>query len=217
MTTLTRSNVAEQYVQKVMGLIHAPEADRQRIEADLKAHLQEGMEEGEDMTALVERMGDPREVAAGFMAEIPLVYAGFWPRVAAFLVDFVLMLVIAGLFGGLFLLLNPLVPAHPATLWENIWGGGLILLLVISANAAIAMILAYFPLLEARFGQTLGKRLLHLRVCAENGLPVGAWQAVLRRLSFYFEIFPIDALFVFFNPKKQRGFDILARTVVVKD
>jgi uncharacterized RDD family membrane protein YckC len=24
-------------------------------------------------------------------------------------------------------------------------------------------------------------------------------------------------LFIFFNPKKQRGFDILARTVVVRD
>jgi uncharacterized RDD family membrane protein YckC len=36
-------------------------------------------------------------------------------------------------------------------------------------------------------------------------------------LSFYFEIFPIDALFVFFNPKHQRGFDMIARTIVVEE
>jgi uncharacterized RDD family membrane protein YckC len=216
MTTLTR-NVSEQYVQKVMSLIHAPEEDRARIEADLKAHLQEGLAEGENMTSLVERMGDPREVAAEFMAEIPLVYAGFWVRVGAFLVDMVLIILFAAVSGGLFVWVTNLVPQHPATPWQNIWGGALILFEVISANAAIAIVIAYFPLLEARFGQTLGKRLLHLRVCTENGLPVGAWQAILRRLSFYFEIFPIDALFVFFNPKKQRGFDILAKTVVVKE
>ena len=216
MTTLSR-NVSDQYVQKVMSLIHAPEAERARIEADLKAHLQEGLAEGENMTSLVERMGDPREVAAEFMAEIPLVYAGFWPRVAAFLIDMVLIIIFAGVAGVLFVLMSNAVPQHPSTPWQNIWGGALILFEVISANAAIAIVIAYFPLCEARFGQTLGKRLLHLRVCAENGLPVGAWQAVLRRLSFYFEIFPIDALFVFFNPRKQRGFDILARTVVVKE
>jgi uncharacterized RDD family membrane protein YckC len=216
MTRITQ-NVSEQYVQKVMNLIHAPAAERARIQSDLEAHLQEGLGEGQDMVSLVERMGDPREVAAEFMTQIPLTFAGFWRRVAAFLIDMVLILLFAGVSGGLFVFISNWVPQHPATLWERVWGGALILFAVISANACIAMILAYFPVLEARFGKTLGKHLLHVRVCAENGLPVSAWQAFLRRLSFYFEIFPIDALFVFFNPKHQRGFDILARTIVVED
>ncbi len=217
MTSITQ-NVSEQYVQKVMNLIHAPAAERARIQSDLEAHLQEGLEEGQDMVSLIERMGDPREVAAEFMAEIPFTYAGFWRRLAAFLIDMVLILVIATLFSALFALIsNYLVPPHPEALLEKYWGGFLIVIELILANAVIAMIMAYFPLLEARFGQTLGKRLLHLRVRAENGLPITTWQAVLRRLSFYFQIFPIDAIFVFFNPKKQRGFDILARTIVVKD
>ncbi len=210
-------SVTDQYVQKVMDLIHAPAEDRARIEADLKAHLQEGLGPGEDMAALVERMGEPKEVAAGFMAEIPMAYAGFWQRAAAFLVDMVLIVFFGGVAGGLFVWLTNLVPQHPASTWENVWGGALILAAVIFANACIAMVLVYFPLLEARFGQTLGKRLLHLRVRAENGLPLTGWQAILRRLSFYFQIFPIDALFVFFNPKKQRGFDILARTIVIQE
>jgi uncharacterized RDD family membrane protein YckC len=217
MTPITQ-NVADQYVQKVMSLIHASDADRKRIEADLKAHLQEGMAEGEDMLTLVERMGDPREVAAEFMTQIPLTYAGFWRRLVAFLVDMTLIVLFAGLSGALLAVVsNFLVPQHPATTWENIWGGALIIFQVITANVCIAMVLAYFPLLEARFGQTPGKRLLHLRVCTEDGLPIGAKHAILRRLSFYFEILPIDALFILFNPKHQRGFDILARTIVIED
>jgi len=216
MATITQ-NVADQYIQKVMNLIHAPAADRTRIEADLKAHLQEGMQAGEDILTLVERMGNPREVAAEFMTQIPLIHAGFWRRLAGFCIDMVLIVLFAGINGALFVVVSNSVPQHPATRWENILGTILILLAVISANACIAMILAYFPLLEARFGQTLGKRLLHMRVCTEDGLPIGAMQAILRRLSFYFQILPIDALFIPFNPKHQRGFDILARTIVIED
>jgi len=217
MTPITQ-NVAEQYVQKVMRLIHASTEERMRIESDLKAHLQEGIQGGEDMLKLVDRMGDPREVAAEFMAQIPLTYSSHWRRLGAFVIDMLLILLFGGLSGVLFAVLsNFVVPQHPNTTWEKLWGGALILFMVITANAAIAMIMAYFPVLEGRFGKTLGKRLLHMRVCTEEGLPVSAGQAILRRLSFYFEILPVDALFIFFNPKHQRGFDILAKTVVVDD
>jgi uncharacterized RDD family membrane protein YckC len=36
-------------------------------------------------------------------------------------------------------------------------------------------------------------------------------------LSFYFDILPFDALFILFTEKRQRGFDIIARTVVIKE
>lgn len=211
------TNIADQYVQKVMDLIYAPQNDRERIRADLQAHLQEGMAGGEDMKALVERMGDPREVAAGFMSDVPMVYAGFGRRTAAFLVDLAVILVFAALTAILTISLSSAVPQHPEGLLENLIGGGIIILLLISANACIAMILVYFPLLEGRFGRTLGKRLFGLRVRSEDGLPASYWQAFLRRLSFYFEIFPIEALFLAFNPKRPRWFDVLARTIVVRE
>ncbi len=215
MTPVT-SNIADQYVQKVMGLICAPEKERAQIQADLQSHLQEGMADGEDMKELVERMGDPREVAAEFMSAVPLVYAGFGRRLAAFLVDMVVILLFAGLAAVLTISLSNVVPEHPSGLVENLAGGALILLVLISANACIAMILVYFPLLEGRFGQTLGKRMFGLRVRSEDGLPASYWQAFLRRLSFYFEILPFEALFIPFHPKRQRWFDILAKTVVVR-
>ncbi|MGB7539918.1 MAG: RDD family protein [Anaerolineales bacterium] len=211
------TNIADQYVQKVMDLIYAPEKDRERIRADLQAHLQEGLAGGEDMKALVERMGDPREVAAEFMAAVPMVYAGFWRRTAAFLVDMVVILLFAGLAAVLTISLSNAVPQHPEGLVENLIGGAIILLLLISANACIAVILMYFPLLEGRFGRTLGKRLFGIRVRSEDGLPASYGQTLLRRLSFYFEILPIEALFLPLHPKRQRWFDLLARTVVVRE
>ncbi|OGO08416.1 MAG: hypothetical protein A3K46_07655, partial [Chloroflexi bacterium RBG_13_60_9] len=201
------TNIADQYVHKVMDLIYAPEKDRARIQDDLQAHLQEGMDGGEDMKALVERMGDPREVAAEFMSAVPLVCAGFWRRTAAFLVDLLVILLFGGLAAVLTISLSNVVPQHPEGLIENLIGGAIIILILISANACIAVILLYFPLLEGRFGQTLGKRLFGLRVRSEDGLPASYGQAILRRLSFYFEIFPIEALFLPFDPKHQRWFD----------
>jgi uncharacterized RDD family membrane protein YckC len=211
------ANIADRYVQKVMDLIYAPERDRERIQADLQGHLHEGWAGREDMKALVERMGDPREVAAEFMSEVPMVYSGFWRRTIAFLGGMTVILVFAALTAVLTISLSNAVPQHPEGLSENLIGGAIILLLLISANACIAMILLYFPLLEGRFGQTLGKRLFGLRVRSEDGLPASYGQTLLRRLSFNFEILPIEALFLLLHPKPQRWFDLLAWTVVVRE
>jgi uncharacterized RDD family membrane protein YckC len=214
--TPVSSNLGEQYVQKVMAMIYAPEKDRARIQADLQSHLQEGLAAGEDMAGLVERMGDPRLVAAEFMSDVPMVYAGFGRRLAAFLVDMLVLLFFGGIAAVLAVSMSSVIPQHPLGLMENILGGILILLVLISANACIAVIIVYFPLLEGRFGQTLGKRLLGIVVRAEDGLPAGYWQTFLRRLSFYFEMLPFDALFIPFTARHQRAFDILARTIVIR-
>jgi uncharacterized RDD family membrane protein YckC len=214
--TPVNSNIAEQYVEKVMALIFAPEPEKARIRNELREHLQDGLQGGEDMAALVERMGDPREIAAEFMSAVPFAFAGFWRRLAAFLLDLIVVAVFGGLAAGLAVALSNAVPSHPEGLGENLIGGLIILVLLISSNSAIAVVLMYFPVLEGRFGQTLGKRMLGIVVRSEDGLPVGYWRAFLRRLSFYFELFPFDALFIPFTKKHQRAFDILAKTIVVR-
>ncbi|MBN2085437.1 MAG: hypothetical protein JW748_09445, partial [Anaerolineales bacterium] len=137
--TRVPSNIAEQYIRKVMELIYAPETDRARIQADLEAHLREGIAGGEDMKTLVERMGDPREVAAEFMKEVPMVYAGFGRRMAAFLVDMIFIIGFAALAAALTVELANAVPQHPEGTLEKILGGIIILLVLIGANACIAM------------------------------------------------------------------------------
>jgi uncharacterized RDD family membrane protein YckC len=58
---------------------------------------------------------------------------------------------------------------------------------------------------------------MKIRVLEESGRPVQLRQAIIRRLSFYFDLLTLDALFIPFTPKKQRGLDIIAKTIVVKE
>jgi uncharacterized RDD family membrane protein YckC len=84
---------------------------------------------------------------------------------------------------------------------------------------AVAVWLLYFPLQEGRSGKTIGKRLAGIHVLKEDGMPVGYKEATIRRISYYLggAVFMIDALFIPFTDLHQRGFDIIAKTIVVQD
>lgn len=210
-------NEIEEYVNAVLRSVSARPAERRRIEVDLRVHLNQALENGESLRDVLDRMGDPEEVASAFMAQVDLHYAGFWSRLGAFIIDVGLLAILAFIFGGIALAANTLVPPHPESVPDYLFGALVILVIISSLLVAVSSFLLYFPLLEGRFGQTLGKRMLGLRVLKENGLPIGFREAFLRRLSYYFEFLPIDALFIFFNPKCQRGFDIIARTIVIHE
>lgn len=207
----------ENYVKAVLHSVTANPSERRRIEADLRAHLSQAVESGEAIQDILARMGDPEEVAAAFMAQIKLNYAGFWIRLFAFAIDIMLIVLVALIFGGIAFAANTLVPPHPESFFDYLYGALVLLILISSALIGMSIFLLYFPLLEGRFGQTLGKRLLGLHILKEDGLPIGLREAFIRRLSYYFEFLPIDALFIFFNPKRQRAFDIIARTIVVQE
>jgi uncharacterized RDD family membrane protein YckC len=206
----------DKYINQVLHHVHAPERDRVRFAADLQAHVQEAVAVGESQRTVLARMGSPTEVAAEFMAQVSLTNAGFWRRAVAYAIDLAMVFVVASVFGVLAIFATNLVPRHPAGV-DWVVGGALILLIVAMASAALGVILLYFPVLEGRFGQTVGKRLLGISVLKENGLPIGYGDAFLRRLSYYFEFLPLDALFVPFTTRQQRAFDIVARTIVVRD
>ncbi len=206
----------ERYVQEVMRNTQAPPRERQRIEADLRAHLEEAMRAGEPASVAIGRMGTPAEVAAEFMAQMALPYAGFWRRLGAFAVDLAIIVLAAGIVAVLGLVASNQVPQRPQGI-GYVLGAIAIAATVGCALAVVGIVLLYFPLLEARFGRTVGKRLLGLRVLQESGLPIGLKEAFLRRLSFYFEVLAVDALFVLFTARHQRAFDIVARTVVIQE
>jgi len=199
----------------VLRNIHAPASVQKSIEADLRAHLEEAAYNGEPLTAVIDRMGRPEEVAAEFMAQMSLPYASFWRRLAAFAIDMGLIMLVGAGLGFLFVALSNQVPRHPQG-YEYLLGGLLIVLCVACALAVIGLFTFYFPILEGRFGQTLGKKALGLRVLREDGLPIHYKEAFLRRISYYFEVLAIDALFIPFTARRQRAFDIVAKTVVIR-
>ncbi len=206
----------EQYVREVVCHIRAPAEERQRFEADLRAHLEDAVRAGETPGAAIVHMGSPAEVAVEFMARKALPYAGFWPRLPAFAVDMAIIFLAMGVAAVVGLVAANLVPQEPRGVGYVV-GAVAILIALGSALGAVGLLLLYFPLLEGRYGQTLGKRLLGLRVLKESGLPIGYKEAFLRWLPYYFHMLPVDALFIFFTAKHQRAFDIVAKTVVVRE
>jgi uncharacterized RDD family membrane protein YckC len=49
----------------------------------------------------------------------------------------------------------------------------------------------------------------------EDGSRIGWGAAILRRLPFFMNFFPIDAAFIFFTARRQRAFDKVAGTLVI--
>lgn len=214
---LTALDAVDRYVNDVLHNIHASTTERQRIQADLRAHLSEAIQTGKPVSEVLDRMGDPKDVAAAFMAQVPIQYASNVRRVAAFSLDMLFLLTLAGLAAIAGAGFGNLTPQHPVDMIDYFIGALYIGAAIAFALTAVGMIILYFPLQEGRFERTIGKRLMGLRVMKENGLPIGYKEAFLRRLPFYFEFWLVDGLFIFFTPKHQRGFDIVARTIVVLD
>ena len=206
----------DRYIREVLRNIPFPIAERGRIEADLRAHLESAQAEGDPPQAVISRMGSPVEVAEELMSQVPLQYAGFWRRLAACAVDMILIFVLAAVPAFAGVALSSLVPQHPAG-FDHIVGAAIILAVVVCALAVVGVAVLYFPIPEGRFARTVGKRWLKLWVLKETELPIGYKEAFLRRRLHYFEIMAVDALFIPFTPKRQRACDIVARTVVIRE
>lgn len=210
-------SVEDRYIHNVLRRVWVPEERRAGLEADLRDHFARAREAGEAPATVTARLGDPADVAAELMAGVHLPYAGFWRRTFAFLADIGLLVA-----SSIPLLLIPLflVPALEAmngsdevTFASLLVVAGFVLL----GLAYTGLGLLYFPVLEKRFGKTPGKHLLGLRVRDEDGGEISWGQAFLRRLSLYFEFLVLDALFVPFTKRKQRAFDLVSDTVVLRE
>ena len=202
---------ADRYIDDVLSHVLAAPEDRQRLEADLRSHFSEGEAEGRTPRQVIEGLGTPEEVAAAFNAEREFQYASFWQRLVAFFGDagLLMCLVVPLLTLGLMSGVVGEEPGEIAVLW--------LLPFALLFLAILGLGIFYFPLLEAHYGKTLGKHLMRIRVVRESGSPIGLGQAFVRRLSFYFDMLWVDALFVFFTEKNQRALDIVAKTVVAQE
>lgn len=200
-------NQTERYIDEVMRLLLATKQERERFETDLRAHFQEGLSREQTVLEIIGRLGTPETVAEAFNAERPLVYASFWRRLAAFFGDMSLFLLAVP--PGVTILILTEQGVIPR------WIG--FTLACLCALAIFGLAILYFPLLEARFGKTLGKHVMKIRVVGESGGPLLLRQAFIRRLSFYFDFLVLDALFIPFTDRRQRGLDIVAKTIVVEE
>lgn len=214
-------NAINEYARQVMDLIPPAHPERDRIELDLRAHLEETVAELEGSPrAAFDRMGDPREVALAYLADMPMRYAGVGRRVLAFLIDMLAGFAVLGTVAAVCLLVFGLLAVAEETAKTGPPEMSLALLMVFGIGfvASLALLsIVYFPVLEWRFGQTLGKYLLGIYVVGEDGLRPSLPATIVRRIPFFLEFFWIDAIVAFFTERNQRAFDLVARTVVVEN
>lgn len=200
----------DRYVEDVMHRIAPGFPGRHRIETDLRSHMAERVAAGDDPSRAAATMGPPADVARGFLESVDPPLATRAERLGAFLFD----LGLGGLTIGSIALVTVIALGTfdpvPAEL-------PLPLALGLGICAALTFILGilYFPVLESLFGQTAGKRVFGTFVARDSGERVGFWPAVVRRIPFLFDIWPVDAAFLLFTASRQRAFDLAARTIVI--
>jgi uncharacterized RDD family membrane protein YckC len=126
----------------------------------------------------------------------------FGRRVGAMMIDYVLLvgviLAADGLLGN---------EVYQKTLW--LW---------------LSICILYYPVLEGRYGTTLGKKIMALRVVGIDLRPCGYRRAAIRFLvrlidaNLLIPIFALFGLLAFYKtPLRQRWGDIAAKTLVVRE
>lgn len=227
MTSTTEAMTTDEYIAQVVALLPHHARDRASIAEDIRAHIAELMAHGSSEAEAIERLGTPYEVAAAFadgstpdvagdtldrlihnwQGSRMLQYASVSQRIAAFIID--LMLPAAAL-----ILILAVVRLSPGS---SSGGYGLFAAMISYALICLAFGWFYFPLLEWKWGQTLGKRIMHIRVKTVAGASPQLLATFVRRIPLFMQFFVFDAAFALFTERRQTAFDIVARTVVVSD
>jgi uncharacterized RDD family membrane protein YckC len=232
--------IIEKRINKILKKIEIPEASKNEIKLEListyteaaiaKARLRGAVNvEPVDVLAAIEDSEDPEETAAMYMASYvsTLRRAGFWWRLAAYLIDdFVLwvlfFIVTVPTLAYLFVLRMPFSNSAGYQPWFSSLISADIVILVwlglASLLSDLIILFGYYLFMEGHFGYTVGKYLLGLRVLRTNGTKIGYREAILRNIPKYLSfliIVDVLIMLIFFNREKQRGFDRIANTMVV--
>ena len=145
------------------------------------------------------------------------IYAGFWLRVVAclidsFIVSFVLMIIILPFMFGLGIFSDLENIENDATAIVAV-----VIMVCVSLLATIGVWL-YFAVMESGKNQaTLGKMALGIKVTGMKGEPITFWRALGRTVAKLLSgILYIGYIMVAFTDKKQGLHDMIAECLVVK-
>jgi uncharacterized RDD family membrane protein YckC len=197
---------ADDYVNSVLSRMPRATPRRTQIGTELRGHIAERVAAGHAVDDVLRQLGDPSALAESYLAEVPLEVAPHGRRLLAKIADVALVVVT---FAAVAL---PAAGIARAIDERVVWFA-LVLTIVICAILAAA----YTVVAEWRFGQTVGKYLCGLRVVQESGAQITLGQSLVRQLAVFLQVFWIDALFALFTDKRQRAFEMLSKTRVVRD
>jgi len=188
---------ADDYINRVLAAMPREMPTRSQIALELRGHITEGVAHGAPLDEVLRRLGDPVTLAESYLAAEPLVPVPFGTRVAAKLID-VLMVIVA---------VSPIV----------LLGWRALGLVVVGVAAIAASFLFGFYTIASEYiaGHTVGKRVMGLLVVRESGRRIGLGQAIVRQLPMFSQVYLIDAFFALFTERHQRAFELLSKTRVV--
>ncbi|HVE92253.1 MAG TPA: RDD family protein [Actinomycetota bacterium] len=190
---------------------------RRELGAELGAHLTEADAAGR-LTGALQRLGPPREAARSMVSGLPLRPAHWGLRACGYVIDLLVSAAPTLLYSLWAHNIKGAVSSRFGCLdsWDcfrsDPW-------LVATVAFAAAWFVAGLTLMEWRLGRTPGKSILKLRVLSEDGTSISLGQAVVRRLPLVFSggLQIIDWLMAVPGPNHQRGFDRIAKTLVVHE
>ncbi len=237
-----RINNINRYVKEISELLPYPSSLKNNLLKGLRMDIQSAMEDSKSNNPSMV-FGSARDVAKNFTKsqEWGTERAGWWTRIAAYLIDMVIlgffMLFYTG--GGILALLALFVPIDQLSeFFASSWNEPIAMKLDLTFlevivfltvlffifGSTILIFFGYLVMLERYYSATMGKKLLKLSVVDVSGIKITWQQAIVRNLTKIFGGFlPVDVILGIIleqqNPEKtqrQRGFDILAETIVVK-
>ncbi|GAB2496243.1 RDD family protein [Pseudoxanthomonas sangjuensis] len=135
-----------------------------------------------------------------------VVYAGFWKRAAAMIIDGVILSVVAGLGGEVL-----------GTIFSDLSGGGEAALMVWVLLVTAAMYALYFAWFHSSFMMaTPGKLAIGIKVVRSDGEPIGFLHALARYIATVLSTIPlmVGYLMAGFTGRKQALHDMICGTVV---
>jgi uncharacterized RDD family membrane protein YckC len=151
----------------------------------------------------------------GYVPPSPLADLG--SRIVAGIVDYIIIGIIAAIL-AIFLVVPWAItgPGIMGTIGAAGWFAGIGGILVIMW----LLWLIYFTYFEATSGQTIGKRLIHIKVIKEDGSRCDFGPALVRNLLRIVDYLPflyiLGIILIAATDKKQRLGDMLGKTIVVK-
>jgi uncharacterized RDD family membrane protein YckC len=196
------TTTADAYIARVLAALPPNGPLGEQIAGELRSTIAERLADGQTLDQALRQLGDPVQLAESYLAAVPQLPASIFVRLLARLVDFaVATVVVAPVAVGVWYWGD----VHYVPLWLFVY--------LVGSSTLIAI---YPMVAEARYSRTIGKHLFGLRVVRESGTRISAGQAVVRNLPIFLQVFWLDALFALFTDRRQRAFEMLAKTIVVR-
>ncbi len=149
----------------------------------------------------------PLQAKPSFVADQDVVYAGFWKRVAATIIDGFILSLVVGLCGELF-----------GMILSDLAGGGELATAITTSLCTIALNALYFAWFHSTFNYaTPGKMAIGIKVVRSHGEPISFLRALARFFATILSTLTlcIGYLMAAFTARKQSLHDVICDTVVV--